>query len=183
MVAVTAGSVLAPRPLLRPFLIIGAGCAVLPDIDAIGRLFYGASGDVQALGSHRAFTHSLTFATLLGVVVSLMALIDPRWRGHRVRVGLFVAIATGLHGVLDVFTSIGAAQRPHPCSSSAPFRRADMLSPGIRSMGRSASCFSACCRCSVSREGCGTCDAFLGRGGDRRMAPSALDCMESRCRA
>ena len=37
MVAVAAGSVIAPRRLLRPFLIIGAVCAVLPDIDAIGR--------------------------------------------------------------------------------------------------------------------------------------------------
>lgn len=112
MVAVTAGSVVAPRQLLRPFLIIGAACAVLPDIDAIGRPFYGASGDVQALGGHRAFTHSMTFAALLGFVVPLATLIDPKWKGHRVRVGLFVAIATGFHGVLDVFTSIGATTSP-----------------------------------------------------------------------
>lgn len=112
MVAVTLGSLVAPRNLLRPFLIIGATCAVVPDIDAIGRPFYGAAGDVQALGGHRGFTHSITFAALLGVVASSVTVIDRGWTGQRVRFGVFVAIATALHGVLDLFTSIGAITSP-----------------------------------------------------------------------
>jgi membrane-bound metal-dependent hydrolase YbcI (DUF457 family) len=112
MVAVTAGSILAPPRLLKPFLIIGTACAVVPDVDAIGRLFYGAGGDVAALGGHRGFTHSVTFAALLGLVISFVALIDQRFEGHRLRLGIFVAIATGFHGVLDVFTSIGATTSP-----------------------------------------------------------------------
>ena len=112
MVAVAAGSMVAPRHLLRPFLVLGAVCAVLPDIDAIGRPFYGATGDVETLGGHRGFTHSITFAVLLGFFVSLMTLVDQRWRGHRTSFALFVAVVTALHGVLDVFTSIGATTSP-----------------------------------------------------------------------
>ena len=112
MVAVTLGSLVAPRKLLRPFLIIGATCAVLPDIDAIGRPFYGGAGDLQTLGGHRGFTHSITFAALLGVVVSSVTAIDRRWTGQRVRFAVFIAVATALHGVLDLFTSIGATTSP-----------------------------------------------------------------------
>jgi len=112
MVAVAAGSVVAPRQLLRPFLLVGAVCAVLPDIDAIGRPFYGVTGDLEVFGGHRGFTHSITFAVLLGFFVSLTTLVDRRWRGHRTGCALFVAIVTALHGVLDVFTSIGATTSP-----------------------------------------------------------------------
>ena len=112
MVAVTVGSLVAPRELIRPFLIIGATCAVLPDIDAIGRPFYGVTGDLQTLGGHRGFTHSITFAALLGIVVSSVTAIDRRWRGQRIRLAVFIAIATALHGVLDLFTSIGASTSP-----------------------------------------------------------------------
>ena len=38
MVAVAAGAAIAPRARLSSFLIAGAVCAVVPDIDAIGRL-------------------------------------------------------------------------------------------------------------------------------------------------
>ena len=112
MVAVTVGSLVAPRRFLRPFLIIGATCAVFPDIDAIGRPFYGVAGDLQTLGGHRGLTHSITFAAMLGVAVSSATVVDPKWRGQRLRFGLFVAVATALHGVLDLFTSIGAITSP-----------------------------------------------------------------------
>lgn len=108
MVAVAAGSVLAPRPLLHPFLIIGAVCAALPDIDAIGRPFYGEPGDLQSLGGHRGFTHSLAFAAALGVTLALATLQDSRWRGYRARFAIFIAFATAAHGALDALTSIGA---------------------------------------------------------------------------
>ena len=74
--------------------------------------FYGAAGDLQALGGHRAFTHSITFAVLLGFGASLMTLVDGRWAGYRSRLAVFVAVVTALHGVLDIFTSIGATTSP-----------------------------------------------------------------------
>jgi membrane-bound metal-dependent hydrolase YbcI (DUF457 family) len=110
MLAVAAGSALAPRPLLKPFLVIGAVCAVLPDIDAFGRL-YGA-GDIEALGGHRGFTHSIAGALSLGLLVALATLPWARWSGYRLRLALFIVLATASHGLLDAFTSIGATTSP-----------------------------------------------------------------------
>ena len=112
MVAVAGGSAIAPKPLLRSFIVIGAICAVLPDIDAIGRPFYGASGDLALLGGHRAFTHSIAFAFLIALIMPVLTLRSERWRGHRVRLAVFVALATASHGVLDFYTSIGAITSP-----------------------------------------------------------------------
>jgi membrane-bound metal-dependent hydrolase YbcI (DUF457 family) len=41
----------------------------VPDLDASGRLW--GSGDVQWLGGHRAFTHSVVFAVVFGGLLSL----------------------------------------------------------------------------------------------------------------
>ena len=112
MVAVAAGSAMAPRPLVRTFLIVGSLCAIVPDIDAIGRPFYGHHGDLEFIGGHRGFTHSLTYAVLAGVLAMVATAPIPSWKGFRVRFGLFVALATAAHGALDAFTSIGATTSP-----------------------------------------------------------------------
>ena len=112
MVAAAAGSVIAPRALLRPFLVVGAACAVLPDVDAIGRPFFGARGDLEILGRHRGFLHSLTFAAMLGVAVACATFAGSRWKGYRVRLALFVSAVTAAHGGLDTLTSIGASTSP-----------------------------------------------------------------------
>jgi inner membrane protein len=108
MIAVAGGSAVAPRRLLRPFLIAGAICAVLPDIDAIGRPFVGLRGDLDFLGGHRGFTHSLLFAALLGTAAACATLVSSRWHGYRVRFGVFIALCTASHGMLDTITSVGA---------------------------------------------------------------------------
>jgi inner membrane protein len=127
MAAVVIGAAMAPRPLVRPFVITGAVCAVLPDLDAIGRWWYGAAGDLQILGGHRGFTHSLTYAALCGVLSSAVAAALPRWRSARVRFGIYVALATASHGLLDALTSIGAATTPVQFFS--PFDRTGYVSP------------------------------------------------------
>lgn len=112
MAAVAIGSVMVPRALVRPFLLTGAVCAVLPDLDGIGRWWYGAAGDVELLGGHRGFTHSLTYAALCGVLAAIAMLPSARWNGLRLRFGVFIALATASHGVLDALTSIGAKASP-----------------------------------------------------------------------
>ena len=49
---------------------------------------------------------------VMGLVAFSAALLNDRWRGYRVRFALFVAAATCLHSVLDLFTSIGATTSP-----------------------------------------------------------------------
>ena len=110
MLAIAVGTAVAPGPLLRPFLVTGAICAVVPDLDAIGR--WTGNGDVDWLGGHRGFTHSLTWAALAGAVAAVATLGNRRWSGYRLRFGLFVALVTAAHGALDAFTSIGAVASP-----------------------------------------------------------------------
>ena len=112
LVAVALGSAMAPRALLRPFLIVGAATAVLLDIDAVGRLLNDGPGDIEWLGGHRGFTHSLAGAALIGTLAALATTRNPQYAGSRLRFGLFVGTAAAAHGALDAFTSIGAATSP-----------------------------------------------------------------------
>ena len=112
VVAVVLGSALAPRPLLRPFLVVGAGCAVLPDIDAIGRILNDGPGDIEWLGGHRGFTHSIAGAVLTGTLAALATRPSAAWQGSRLRFATFITIATAAHGALDAWTSIGAETSP-----------------------------------------------------------------------
>ena len=67
MTAVALAAVLVPKPVPSRFWITVAVCAVLPDVDAIGRPF--GWGDLEFLGGHRAFSHSLVFAASVSLVV------------------------------------------------------------------------------------------------------------------
>ncbi len=80
-------------------------CAVLPDIDAVGRPF--GWGDLAFLGGHRALTHSITFALLLGLTVAAVAFREARWQERRPRIAAYLILATASHGLLDAFAGYG----------------------------------------------------------------------------
>lgn len=82
-------------------------CAVLPDLDALGRPFTGAGGDLSFLGGHRGFTHSIAFAVGLGAIVAWGLFRDERWRPSKFRLWLCFALATATHGVLDALNARG----------------------------------------------------------------------------
>ena len=90
-----------PGPPAR-FWLAGAACAMVPDLDVIGLRFGVPWGHM--LG-HRGLTHSLTFAVALGAVVTALAFRAPQWRGRRLTVWLFLALATASHGVLDAMNN------------------------------------------------------------------------------
>jgi inner membrane protein len=78
----------------------GAVCAVAPDSDVLGVYLGVPFGSV--LG-HRGLTHSLVFAAALaGALAPAMV---PR--GTRLRVWLFLFVATASHGLLDAMTNGG----------------------------------------------------------------------------
>ena len=90
-----------PGPPAR-FWLAGTACAVVPDLDIIG-LWLGVPWG-SMLG-HRGLTHSLTFAAALGAVVTALLFRGPDWRGRRLSVWLFLALATASHGVLDAMNN------------------------------------------------------------------------------
>lgn len=92
----------------RGALWAAAACAVLPDLDAIGRPF--GRGDVAWLGGHRALTHSLAFAAALGTAVAALGFRRrPELAGRRRRLTLAAGLAAGtaLHGALDALSTYG----------------------------------------------------------------------------
>jgi inner membrane protein len=92
-----------PRHTGATVWMTGVGCSIFPDLDVIAFAFGVAYGDV--LG-HRGVTHSLLFATLLSLAATL-AFRSDRWRGHRLRIALFLFIVTASHGLLDACTNGG----------------------------------------------------------------------------
>ena len=78
----------------------GALCAVVPDADVLG--VYAGVPLGSVLG-HRGLTHSLSFAAVLAA--ALAPLLVPR--GTRLRLWLYLFLATASHGVLDAMTDGG----------------------------------------------------------------------------
>jgi inner membrane protein len=103
VVTMGIGSVMLPRHSGAAVWAAGVMCSILPDADVIGLRFGIGYGDL--LG-HRGLTHSLLFAALLSVAVTF-AFVNARARSSRLRILLFLFVATALHGVLDAFTNGG----------------------------------------------------------------------------
>ena len=106
-VALALGVALRPTRAPRRYWVLGACCSLLPDLDLLGRLFGARRLDVL-LGGHRALTHSVPLALLVGLLVVLTAFAGPGWRGHRGRLWLYFAAATASHGLVDCLTAYGA---------------------------------------------------------------------------
>jgi inner membrane protein len=93
----------ALAPWLRAYpcthlLLLGAACTMLPDIDVIG---HHLGVPYASMWGHRGFTHSLPFAAMLGLIVTLAS--KPR---SLARFAFFFA-CTASHGVLDAMTDGG----------------------------------------------------------------------------
>jgi inner membrane protein len=85
------------------FWILGAVCAALPDIDAVG---FWLGVPYESTFGHRGFTHSFVFAALLATAAALV--FDwSRWQLSRRALWVYVFLATASHPVLDAMTSGG----------------------------------------------------------------------------
>ncbi len=119
--ALAIGEVLHPPQAPLRFWLLGVGCAVVPDVDVIGFNFGVSYG--SPLG-HRGFTHSLTFAVVLSVLVVVVAFRGHRWNAQRGRLLLYFFLVTASHGVLDAMTNGGLG-----VAFFAPFDRARYFLP------------------------------------------------------
>ena len=93
--------VACPQPTLG-FVTVAGALGALPDIDAVG--FYLGVPYRSFLG-HRGFTHSLCFAVLVSLPLTLLCegwIGGPWWR-----LGLAFFLAIVSHGLLDGFTNGG----------------------------------------------------------------------------
>jgi inner membrane protein len=102
--ALALGSLFSKEVLPRRFWLVGATCAMAPDLDVIG---YSMKIPYDHILGHRGFTHSIFFAVLLSAFA--LALIAV-FRNHGYsRGGLFtyLLLCTLSHGLLDAMTTGG----------------------------------------------------------------------------
>jgi len=85
----------------RRLTLIAVVCSILPDIDALGFRMGIAYGDVFG---HRGFTHSLLFASLVGVAGAFSS---AKLGASRRLAFLVLFLCTASHGILDAMSNGG----------------------------------------------------------------------------
>jgi inner membrane protein len=105
LVAVALGRTYAEGALSRRFWGLAIFCSIFPDVDVFG---YMLGVDYGHFWGHRGFTHSLSFALLLSLIVVRCGF--PEFvRSSRGWRGLFFCffLVTASHGFLDAMTDGG----------------------------------------------------------------------------
>jgi inner membrane protein len=99
VVGLGLGKVFTSRPMPPLFWVLAGLLPMVPDFDSFFTYAYGST-----LG-HRGFTHSLTFALVLGLAAAALTF-------RRLGISLwdlwgFFFVITASHGILDAFTNGG----------------------------------------------------------------------------
>jgi inner membrane protein len=105
--------------LPRRFAILGAACAIIPDLDVVGFRFGVDYADV--LG-HRGLSHSIAFAVLFAAGLVVLSRSLPA--RARFAAWLYLAAAMASHGFFDAFTDGGLG-----VALLAPFSNARLFFP------------------------------------------------------
>jgi inner membrane protein len=96
-------SALLPQETASSSLLIAAAlCSVVPDLDVVGFEFGINYGDMFG---HRGFTHSIFFAALVAVSVTLAFF--HKSAANQLTIFLFLFLSTLSHPVLDALTNGG----------------------------------------------------------------------------
>jgi inner membrane protein len=105
LMAAAIGKTYSHRFFSRKFWLLGIFCTILPDADVI--MFRFGVAYAHVLG-HRGFSHSLLFALLLALLVTLTffrSAIYPA--ADKVKLVLFFFLCTVSHAILDAMTTGG----------------------------------------------------------------------------
>ena len=121
-VAAAFGKAAFPGKMPARFWVLAVVCSLLPDVDVIGFRMGVRYGDPFG---HRGFSHSLFFALIVAVVVTVAAFreeraFSKRWWGFI----LFFFVVGASHGVLDAMTNGG-----YGVAFFAPFDRTRYFLP------------------------------------------------------
>ena len=104
-VAYAMGKTLDPAWYSPRFWVLTALCSVLPDADVVG---FVLGVPYEHMLGHRGITHSIFFATFVGILVPRMAVPALSWRNRRYGIlALFFGLVTLSHGLLDALTNGG----------------------------------------------------------------------------
>ena len=102
--ALAIGSAYANTFTSRKFWLLGVACSILPDADVLS---FKLGVPYESFWGHRGFTHSLLFAVMTGMVVTLLFyrrdFLSRRGAGFI----LFFSLSTASHAILDALTTGG----------------------------------------------------------------------------
>lgn len=98
--AITVGLGLGKDYLSKRLILTGAFIACIPDLDLISVRFWGIAKD--SIYGHRGYTHSIFFALILALIVSLFF-----YKSGFKKAFIFLTFCAVSHGILDAFTEGG----------------------------------------------------------------------------
>lgn len=103
--AVALAVALGPRAVGWRLILAGAVCGVVPDLDFLSVTLH--LDRYSGTYGHRGFTHSLGFAWLLGLLGALWPVRGAHGWRQRVGRGVFLAVCTASHPLLDSLFDVG----------------------------------------------------------------------------
>ncbi len=105
VVGLAAGTAVSGQKMPARFWVLSAVCPMLPDLDVLAFVF--KIPYAHPFG-HRGFSHSLTFALIVGLLVTIVFFRKERLRPKRfMLLSLYFFLITATHGVLDAMTNGG----------------------------------------------------------------------------
>lgn len=105
VIAFTLGKVLPSKEINSRVLAAGMVMAMLPDADVIG---FGMGIPYESIWGHRGFTHSVLFAVLFSLFVTLLFSVKSKYTaGSFIKVMSFLFLSTLSHGITDAMTTGG----------------------------------------------------------------------------
>lgn len=102
--AIALGSSFAKSLKTWKFWVLGIVCSIIPDADVVSFKLGIAYEDFWG---HRGFTHSLLFALIFGIFVTLLFYRKQFLSKSGLALILFFSLCTAFHAVLDAMTSGG----------------------------------------------------------------------------
>lgn len=104
LVAVTIGKTYSKEITNWKFWLLGIVCSILPDADVISFKF---GIPYESFWGHRGFSHSLVFALILGILITLIFYKKHFFSKKGLLYISFFTLCTASHSVLDAMTNGG----------------------------------------------------------------------------
>ena len=102
--AIALGSSFSKKQQTFKLLFLAIVCAIIPDADVIGFQF---DISYESFWGHRGFSHSIVFAFLFGIFITLLFYRKALLSKKGIILILFFFLCTASHAILDAMTSGG----------------------------------------------------------------------------
>ncbi len=102
--AVCTGVAVTPGKLHPRLLAVGVVGSLIPDADVFG---FALGIPYEHLFGHRGVSHSLFFAVVFALCMTLVFFRNARWASIRGRIVAYLFLITASHGLFDAMTNGG----------------------------------------------------------------------------